>query len=541
MPTISTEVFPIIAAVRVQVNWSDVTNATHATVWRVDCITGERVQLRAYVAYNADGYLLLSCGLATFWDTEPALDRCIYYCTTAQDASGTEIPAPTSLIFEDTFERSVADDWGQATPTGQDYTITAGTVTNFDVNGTQGTISHNAVNVLQTVAANVGTPDQDIVLRFTVPVIPTGNTINYRILGRFTDNGNNYIATADMLTTSIMRLNLDKRVGGTLTGLVSLANVGTISVGEMWDLRLQVWGSQIRAKLWEAASPEPDWQITTTDTSLTAGDSIAFSGRLETGNTNALPVVLLYEYASMVGPCPTSETLETCSETMIVSSGGDNWLRDPLHPCNDIRVSLCYTPDPNCVPGRGVFFARMESESYASRTTNLEPVNAKYPIPAARQRSGAESSLVLVTRTFEDRDALLLALGAGTPLLWQSPPEYGFPDRYMSVGTATITRFQPDHRYEPRVATLPFVEVARPDGPSEGICGARVDDLCDIYATWDAMIAAGLSFQDLIDGMASGSGPGLTQREWIDVETEFASWLLVETEPNTWETLRDNP
>lgn len=238
--------------------------------------------------------------------------------------------------------------------------------------------------------------------------------------------------------------------------------------------------------------------------------------------------------------CLTPPPVQSCSIDLMVSSSGFSMLRDPMRPCNDLHVGICWTPDPNCVPGRGVFFQRLEGEGYAANSIDLRAFNSPRPASASRERSDAASTLVLVSRTFADRDALLEILRAGTPLLWQAPPEYGQPDRYIQIGDVGITRYNEDHRYQPRTFTLPFLVEDRPEGPSQGICGARVMDLCDTYTSWTAMEAAQLSYQDLLLGLASPDGPpDPNRRRWIDVETGFANWLAVETAPNTWKTLRD--
>lgn len=542
MPSISAVPFTTVPAVRVMINWADTPSATYATVFRIDCETGEEQQLRPYIAYNDNGFERLSCGQSIFWDTEFPFDRCVRYCTRAQTALGAFITASTSPIVTDTFSRVLVDTWGSA-DTGQAWTNLGGTsATDYDVNGGAGIHTHTAVNSLHTSVLNTGYTNQDISCDFMLGQgSATGAPINQWVVGRFTDLSNYYTAILSLDTAGALSLIIGKRVAGSLIFLGTTQVSPVHTGGEWWTVRLQVWGSQIRAKAWLRTAPQPTgWTHTLTDTSLTTGTQAGVQSRLEVGNTNTLSVFFSFDNFTMSEPCTGLTTAETCSLDLMVSSSGYNMLRDPMRPCNDVRVGLCWPPDPECRPGRGVYFARLEAESYASNSQTQQAFNAARPATASRERSDAASTLILVSRTFVDRDAVLDALKPGTPLLWQTAPEYGQPDRYIQVGDASVTRYHPDHRYQPRTITLPFYTVDRPEGPAQGICGARVKDLCDIYGTWGAMTTAGLSYQDILLGFASPDGPPDTnRRDWIDVETGFANWLGVETAPNTWKTLRD--
>lgn len=237
-------------------------------------------------------------------------------------------------------------------------------------------------------------------------------------------------------------------------------------------------------------------------------------------------------------PC-TPVTIDTSATPTTMPSNGAFRLRDPVRPCNDLYVPLCFAQtqqDPNCVPGRGIFFASMDVESYDSNTLVLNPTNARRPLAVSRQRRDVASILTLVTRTFDDRDDLLRIALAGSPLMLAGPPQYGIPDRYMSIGDIAVERGVSDHKFPVRVNTMPFVAVDRPAGPSQGVCGSRVDDLCDIYPTINDLEAAGLSWDDLIRGRASNdSGPGLdSYRTWGDVLAEFADWAAVDDGTRTW-------
>jgi hypothetical protein len=541
MPTISAVAFPSVPAVRVLLNWSDTPGATNATVYRVDCETGVRTQLRPYVSYNGDGFIRLSCGQAIFWDTEFPFDRCVRYCTQAETALGVVITGPASNLVTDTFTRTLVDSFG-STDNGLPYILAGGTVPgNYDVNGAHALFTLNTVtasrrawvdiNVMNTVSQATLYPTQ----------VATGASISLGLTSRVDSVADNYyVGEVQAATTGLLTARVRRNLGGTFTTLATVVTALPYTATTGVIVKFQTWGSTLKLKIWDAATAEPAaWTIETTDTVISAPGDNGFRMVAETGNTNAALVVEADNWM-VTDPCGTLMPVESCSVDLMVSSSGFNMLRDPTRPCSDLRVGLCWEPNPTCVPAPGVFFARLEGESYGSNSQDLQPFNAPRPATAFRARSDAASSLVLITRTFGDRDALLDELSTGSTLLWQSPPQYGIPDRYIQVKDVGVARYQPDHRYEPRVFTLPFVVVDRPEGPTFGICGARVDDLCDVYPTWNAMTAALLSYQDLIEGQAGMGGPvGIMGRRWGDVEVSFANWLAVETVPNTWKTLRD--
>lgn len=256
-----------------------------------------------------------------------------------------------------------------------------------------------------------------------------------------------------------------------------------------------------------------------------------------------------YITEALDGPCPPPAdpcescvpvTADTSAGPVTVPSNGAFRLRDPVRPCHDIYMPLCFeqVPTPECLPGSGVFFASMDVEDYDSNSLLLNPTNARRPILVNRQRRDASSTLTVVTRTFPDRDALLLLNQPGSPVMIAGPPQYGIPDRYMAVETVSVERGLSDHRFPVRVVDMPYTTVDRPAGPMNGPCGSQVEDLCDIYQTWDEMQAAGLTWADLIRGRASqDSGPAVDSlRTWDDVQAEFADWDAVEAN-GTWQQL----
>lgn len=236
------------------------------------------------------------------------------------------------------------------------------------------------------------------------------------------------------------------------------------------------------------------------------------------------------EYTFPVPPGPTT------TGPLTVASDGDFWLRDPVRPCHDARITLCWDPNPACLPAEGIFLAENGAETYGSVGGSFLPTNSSLPVSINRTRVAAAAGHTMVTRMFSDRDRLLTLLAPGTELMLVGPPDYGIPDRYVNYGDVQVSRALPDHRYQPRLFTMPYTTTARPVGTSQGICGARFADLCDVYPTWNAMASAGLLYGDLLRGAAAPPPP--TGRTWLAVENGFANWGAVKAGGRTWSQLK---
>lgn len=234
----------------------------------------------------------------------------------------------------------------------------------------------------------------------------------------------------------------------------------------------------------------------------------------------------------------------TSCETVTVSSESI-WLKSPLNPCSDVEIGVCSPMLLDCGEDTRVSYVGHDSEDYAPNTSLWQPINQVYPIPVNRARRSPTSVLRLLTHDCEARDALRLANAPGDPLLFQAPATYCIEDRYISVGVVNESRLSVDQREDFRLVSLPYAVVRRPVGPANGVCGTRIDDLCDIYTSWAAMNIAGLTWTDLLLGEASPSGPGQPEppaaaRTWDEVNTEFADWTAVDAGgTRDWDELED--
>lgn len=96
MATLDATVFPDEAYVLVEVDWTG-TPITCGTVSRRNTVTGETVNLRPYISYDAEGNLLLDCALGLWWDTEPPLNVPLEYCAVGCD---TDVTLSDNPFFE---------------------------------------------------------------------------------------------------------------------------------------------------------------------------------------------------------------------------------------------------------------------------------------------------------------------------------------------------------------------------------------------------------------------------------------------------------
>jgi hypothetical protein len=379
--------------------------------------------------------------------------------------------------------------------------------------------------------------------RVRLPVTPTGGSIRAGVVGRYVDASNHYAMEMEVNTTGTIDARVVVVVGGVATVLADVTTVYTHNPLTIYNMRVLFSPTALAIRVWPTTEPEPaTFQAVSTDSTFTSALPLnpGIRDSLSAGVTNALPVSVFteqftvdYAPAGDVRPDPVCQT--------ITLESGKLWLKNPLYPCLDLELITCGSAAVfGCETGvRQIVFSAMDEEAYDPNTALLAPANRPRPIAVNRLRRDSKSTLVLVTRTFADRDALRASNAPGTPLLFQVPPQYGISDRYISVGTVTEARGLPDHRFQPRVVTLPHAVVDRPQGPADGPCGTRYADLCDTYSSWAAATSVGLTWEDLLTGKASPSGPGQPPieglRTWQDVADEFATWGAVNTGGRTWQ------
>ncbi|MFJ9662860.1 hypothetical protein ACIRPR_33535 [Streptomyces griseoflavus] len=186
----------------------------------------------------------------------------------------------------DTFGRTVAGGWGQA-DSGQAWTV-VGAAADYSVGAGYAVAAQPTTGVAHLTLLPAPGPDVDLYLDVASSALATGASLFTGPLVRAVDNNNHYQARIEFTTAGAVLLTLRERVGAVETVLGSHTSDLTHTAGTWYRVRLKTIGSSLRAKVWLASATEPAaWQITVTDTSLTAAGSVGTRSYRNTGNTSA--------------------------------------------------------------------------------------------------------------------------------------------------------------------------------------------------------------------------------------------------------------
>lgn len=195
----------------------------------------------------------------------------------------------------DAFTRSVSNGWGSA-DSGQAYTTSGGSASDYSVNGTQGLMSLASVNVSRWTIIDLNVADIDVAASVATGVTATGGSHFFYVAGRFIDTSNTYLARLEFTTAQAVVLSLRKRVGGSETELAAFTTGLTHAAGTRFAVRLQLFGTALQGKAWLASGAEPTgWMVSATDSDLTGPGDVAIRSLLSSLNTNTLPVTASWD------------------------------------------------------------------------------------------------------------------------------------------------------------------------------------------------------------------------------------------------------
>lgn len=427
------------------------------------------------------------------------------------------------LLAFDSFTRVEVNGWGNA-PSGQLWNIAGGVNADYSVNGTQGLHRHTIINTSHRTDLAVGTAvDMDVQFDIAGTPLATGTGgFEFDNLARFTDASNFYTAKLVMAVGGVVTLQLFAVVAGTTSTLTtSLVLPQAHLAADTWTVRFRVCGPSLMAKAWRSSSTtEPGWSVTTTSPHLTTGSRAGMRSLVQTGNTNALPLSFAFDNFTATDPFTTlwrvtpdgvrslvrgspftfsannailydTEAplntsvfyqLQACtdvvsSNSVVIESGPDGWLKDPLRPYRDVKLDNCSVHSPQCLStDANVFFQYLAPETYPSASGVFPIVDNARPNVVGQTRKDQQSTLGIVSRKLADVTRIRQLLSPGTQLLLQLPSKYGWGietwgSDYAQVYDDGAQRLGTDMGKPYRLWALPFTAANAPADVNSGGSG----------------------------------------------------------------------
>lgn len=233
----------------------------------------------------------------------------------------------------DTFTRTSASGWGIADSGNTWSSVGGGAATDYTLSGTYA--SHVLSTVDTTRRSGIAAPsaDFDIYCDITTSALATGDSLYGAVTARMLDASNMYMARLEFTTSNTILLSVRKVITGTQTelGAYTLADATHVA-GTFIRVRFQGNGTALNAKAWRAGDIEPDvWQITATDSAITAANQIGTRSIRSTGNTNAATVAVRYDNFEVVNPQTYTVTRSANTVSKSHSAGADVALAFPAY------------------------------------------------------------------------------------------------------------------------------------------------------------------------------------------------------------------
>ncbi|PWR08569.1 hypothetical protein DKT68_15240 [Micromonospora acroterricola] len=380
----------------------------------------------------------------------------------------------------DEYSRVSAAGWGNA-PSGQVWQH-FGTAAAFTANGNAGQHIHSTTNSGRISVVDVGSTRARVRVTSSVPAVaqPAGTALTVYAIARFTDDANFYQCRLGFIPDLNITCSIRKRVAGVDTTLDSIVLPGVTHVpGTRYVVELDASGSLLLGRAWREGDPEPDWQVSATDTALTTGTKVGIRTIIDAGSTNTLPFTYTLDDFLVTVP------FRTIYSGSVTPALGGVWLKSLARPFLNRQVTV---RDVSEVIRR-------------SRAGVFDVVGRSFPVAVTDVRGSRQWTLDLSTYSEQDRSDLDLLLASGDVLLVQVPPAAGrlsaTPAGYVVVGdTREIT--PPTLDLAMRVFSLPCVEAAAP-GPDVVGATSNWQTVLNTYATWADLLTAHATWGSVLE------------------------------------------
>lgn len=424
-----------------------------------------------------------------------------------------DVPIEYNSRIRDTMSVNFSDSWGTADQTGQTWVTSGGAAADFDKVAGIATI---ALPDTSTRRGLIGAAYADVEILANIAVntnLATGAAINGYVVVRSVDASNFYNVRLRFDTDDTVDLFLNQVVAGVTTILESKADIATgYSNGEMFSVRVQVRGNELKAKAWRTTDPEPvDWQVVDNDLAFTSGQT-GLQANLNAGNTNVGPGVQFdnffvneigfehndYEFTPDVQNFYRITTMndgmvitdiETTSVTCVIDA---IWLKSTTHPFLNQKISV------DCAPGAVEFLRSTTPVGRYSRTAVYDIVGRTNPVAVNELMSSRAWQMLLRTNTDDATQTMDFYFASGDVLFIQVPASCRhIPSGYVVVDGGVA--YDRPHKRRPSVAIwdAPVREVA-PPGPDIFYAEVTWATVLAQYGSWSALLAAHSSWASVL-------------------------------------------
>jgi hypothetical protein len=206
---------------------------------------------------------------------------------------GETVQATACISFlKDAFGRTVANGWGTS-DSNKVWSTGGGVAGDYAVGSGYGSHTLSSVAVSRRTFVDYVATDFDATVGIAVSATATGAALTGGLTARYSSGDNLYHARLIFNTSGSLQLDIRKRVAAVESAVGSTFTPGiTYVAGTFYNLRFQVEGTSLRAKVWRTTVAEPGaWHIDATDSSLTTSPLAGVRSISVTGNTNVNPQV----------------------------------------------------------------------------------------------------------------------------------------------------------------------------------------------------------------------------------------------------------
>ena len=446
----------------------------------------------------------------------------------------------------DTFSRTVTGGW-TTTDTGQAWTVTGGSASDYSVGSGVGQQNNVTENVFRLATLDSGATDFDYTIEVSSSKAVAGASQIVEFAGRSasaTSLDNAYMARLTFTTASAVTIDIRRRVAGTPTTITSTVTTAlTHAAGTSFSVRFSGQGTALKARVWLTSGTEPSaWDVEVTDTQLVAGTFIGVRSVLASGTSNE-PVVFSFDDLRTAVPSYATVDRTTDGVTYTVVRGasevgvttgceleqivddyefpvgravtyrvrsftGDDavvttttcvitvdldrvWLKSIGRPFLNRVVDCVLNPTPIVRRARNGIFPI---------------VGRSFPVASTDLRGSREVVAQVVTRTTDEREDMDLLLASGDPIFVQTPLAYPLPTMYAVVGDTAEQRPVRNRLCDAdwRLWDLPLTEVAAP-GPDVVGSTSTWQTVVNTYATWADVLAAHTTWASVLELVGDGS------------------------------------